>query len=206
MVYPEIQQFAVRLRRRASRCGLVGITDDAAQHTQLFRNFLNVGHTICRRYHRLGGAGLKVAAARATVMDVLLEFLFEKGLKRATEQAGGWQPEVALLALGGYGRCELCPFSDIDIMFLYQDRCKDPRLPGFQRALNDTVLYMLWDLNLKVGHSTRSIKEAIEEAKKDIHQKTVCWRLAFYADRPSWANVSKDNMMTLFAKTVHAFT
>lgn len=69
----------------------------------------------------------------------------------------------AIIALGGYGRKEQCLFSDVDLLFLFEDRVIDRT-----EDLIKEVVYPLWDLGLEVGHATRSIKECIGLAKKDI--------------------------------------
>ena len=69
---------------------------------------------------------------------------------------------VAVLALGGYGRKELCPYSDIDLMFLYK-----PRNKTLAKDVVEKLLYLLWDLNLDVGHSVRTIDECLELAGED---------------------------------------
>jgi len=75
--------------------------------------------------------------------------------------------EMALLATGGYGRQELAPYSDIDIMFLlpYKITARSEQIIEF-------VLYMLWDIGLNVGHATRSVNEALSLAKKDLTIRT----------------------------------
>ncbi len=70
---------------------------------------------------------------------------------------------VALIALGGYGRQELFPYSDIDLMILYS--------PWFKRKIQevgDAVLYPLWDTGMEVGHGVRTIKESIRQGKEDF--------------------------------------
>src|SRR5258708_21207338 len=70
---------------------------------------------------------------------------------------------LAIVAVGGYGRGELAPYSDIDLLFL---------LPYKQTAYTEQVveylLYMLWDLGLKVGHATRSVEDCLRQAKADL--------------------------------------
>jgi [protein-PII] uridylyltransferase len=72
------------------------------------------------------------------------------------------EPPFALVATGGYGRGVLAPFSDIDLLFL-TDAAPGPR----SQQLVEFVLYLLWDLGLKVGHATRSIRECTAEAGRD---------------------------------------
>ena len=79
---------------------------------------------------------------------------------------------MALLALGGYGREELSPFSDIDIMFLFPSKARPAAIKPLQQLLIDEILYPLWDCGLKVGHTSRTVEEAFAEARKDIQTKT----------------------------------
>jgi len=70
---------------------------------------------------------------------------------------------VALVALGGYGRQELFPFSDIDVMLLYAPEAES-RVPDISRA----VFYPLWDSGLEVGHSVRTVRDCLEDARGDF--------------------------------------
>lgn len=130
-----------------------------------YKEYLRLERIMLERYQRKGDSGLRVARAYAIIIDVLVETIFAHVLK-AYEAANGKLPcEVSLVALGGYGRAELSPHSDIDLMFLYPKNVEAKKLKQVQQAISDGVLYPLWDLGLKVGHSSRTIKEAIEEAK-----------------------------------------
>ena len=90
--------------------------------------------------------------------------------------AGDEPPELAIVGLGGTGRGEMAPYSDLDLMFL------TARKPSaeIQRTV-EAVLYSLWDLQLKVGHSLRSIDELIKLAKSDMTVRT-----AFLEGRLLW--------------------
>lgn len=123
------------------------------------------------RYHRKGDSGLEVCQARAAMTDVLIENLFLAALDLYTTEHGEIPCKMAVLATGGYGRRELNPHSDIDIMFLYPDGASGKKLEHFQQALAEEILYPLWDLGLKLGHASRNPKEAIAEAKKEIQTK-----------------------------------
>ncbi len=120
------------------------------------------------RYHEKGDGGLRVAMARTLMIDVLIEYLYKNALAIFEYKKGPVPYPVAMLALGGYGRAELCPLSDIDIMFLYPKRARPETLKPLQEVMTDEILYPLWDLNLKVGHSSRTVKETITEAKADV--------------------------------------
>lgn len=73
----------------------------------------------------------------------------------------------AMIALGGYGRAEQCVFSDIDLLFLFEER-----VPAEAEALVREIVYPLWDMGLEVGHATRSIKDCIQLARQDLEVLT----------------------------------
>ncbi len=79
-----------------------------------------------------------------------------------TEVAGAGE-SVALVALGGYGRQELFPFSDIDLMILYR-----PGVKAEVGRITDTILYPLWDTGLDVGHGVRTVQESLQQAAEDF--------------------------------------
>ena len=84
-----------------------------------YKNFLKVETHRLRLLHRAGGSGREICRARSAILDLLLRYILQ-GIKNAAPQlAGGAPPVFALVAIGGYGRAELNPYSDIDIMFLH---------------------------------------------------------------------------------------
>ncbi len=109
-----------------------------------------------RAHHENGGTGLQVVTALSDLADrLLLQCL------RTEAAAAPW--DGALVAIGGYGRRELSPHSDIDLMFL---------LPAGQvgptEALASRLLCLMWDLGYRVGHSARTIEECIALAREDM--------------------------------------
>lgn len=136
-----------------------------------YKRYLELENTMLERYHRKGDSGLEVCQARAAIIDVLIENLFLAALNLYTTKYGEIPCKMAVLATGGYGRRELNPHSDIDIMFLYPDGITGKTLENFQQVLAEEILYPLWDLGLKLGHASRNPKEAIIESKKEIQTK-----------------------------------
>jgi [protein-PII] uridylyltransferase len=165
------------LAHAASRLGATG----ARRPTEvlpLYKKFLKVEEYRLRLKHQAGGGGREICARRAELVDVLLQYVFGAA---ATSARGNGAAEVplALIALGGYGRGELNPFSDIDVMLLHHQEKKgiSPHL----EEMVQQVLYLLWDSGFKVGHSTRSIKEAVAQANQDMRTKTAMLESRFLA-------------------------
>ncbi len=146
---------------------------------EVYRSFLKNGVTRCREAHREGQGGLAVAAKYAGVVDVLIEQLYAAVLRLWLQSNDKLETPLSILALGGYGRGEMCPLSDVDIMFVYPEKPKAGCFKEQQRFFTDKILYLLWDLGLKVGHSTRNIKEAIAEARVEVQSKNAMLECRF---------------------------
>ncbi len=144
----------------------------------LYKKFLKLEEHRLRLKHQAGGGGREICARRAELVDILLKYVFRAAAAVARSN-GETKTPLALIALGGYGRGELNPFSDIDVMLLhYQDASRIS--PHLQEMINQ-VLYLLWDSGFKVGHSTRSLREAIAEANRDMRTKTAMLESRFLA-------------------------
>src|SRR5436853_2780921 len=144
----------------------------------LYKKFLKVEEHRLRLKHQAGGGGREICSRRAELVDVLLQYVF--GAAEASARGNGAaKVPLALVALGGYGRGELNPFSDIDVMLLHHQEKKgiSPHL----EEMVQQVLYLLWDSGFKVGHSTRSIKEAVAKANQDMRTKTAMLESRFLA-------------------------
>jgi [protein-PII] uridylyltransferase len=123
--------------------------------------------------HRGGADGLAVCRARAFVMDRLLQHLWDAAKNNLSTQAQKEFPALALVATGGYGRGELSPFSDIDFMFLHNRQViASGAAHPYLGKMIDGVLYPLWDLGFKVGHSVRTPDECVRAADDDIQTRT----------------------------------
>lgn len=169
--FPPNGDFSTHVRQRAAHRLEQYIARNPTAQTRMMSDFLRREDEALRRYHRRITSGRKVAAARTAIIDVIISHLFKGAQASIQETAQQEKIEVAVVALGGYGRGEMCPRSDVDIMFLCPKRHTNPKCRAWLEALTERILYPLWDLGFKVGHSARSAGEAIEEAKKDIHTR-----------------------------------
>lgn len=136
------------------------------------KDFLKQETAALRERHKSGAKGLQICHERARILDALLVHLFDYALTSYSIQRGVKPSPVTLVALGGYGRGELSPWSDIDLMFLFATKTKPAEAKPLQEHLTNEILYILWDCGLKVGHSTRTIDEAFAEARGEIQTKT----------------------------------
>ena len=83
---------------------------------------------------------------------------------------------VAVLAVGGYGRAEMAPHSDVDLLFL-----TPWKITPWAESVIESMLYMLWDLRLKVGHASRTVKDCLRLAREDITIRTALLEYRFVA-------------------------
>ena len=145
---------------------------DAAEKLARYKGFLKVETHRLKIEHRAGAGGREICRARATILDELLRHLWEEARAGLSPQAQKEFPPIALVAIGGYGREELNPHSDIDFMFLHDGQIAVGRPLPYLSKLIDGVLYPLWDVGLKVGHAVRSIDDCVKVANADMQSKT----------------------------------
>src|SRR5262249_25453765 len=109
--------------------------------------------------------------------------------------------DVALVAVGGYGRGELCPYSDLDVWLLVpRGKTSDPRA----QAIAEAMLYPLWDLRMEVGHAVRSVEESIDLAREDLTACTALLDARFLdGDRAIWEKYTRE-VPRLFDRDVNS--
>ena len=120
--------------------------------------------------------GMGAAHGAAVLVDALV--LEAHALALAHALPGGMPAAnaVALVAVGGYGRGEMAPFSDVDLLFLTTPKPSAKTLKALE-----FVLYLLWDLGLKVGHATRTVDDCVKAAKADLTIRTALLEARFLA-------------------------
>jgi [protein-PII] uridylyltransferase len=139
--------------------------------TVVLKAALDAGQAeIARRLGEHPSRGLEAAAAGAFLTDQILRLLWDFTVERLHPNANPTAAQrMTLIAVGGYGRGEMAPHSDIDIGFL-----TPWKVTGWSEQVIESMLYSLWDMRLKVGHSSRSLDEMVRQAKADV---TVCTAL-----------------------------
>jgi [protein-PII] uridylyltransferase len=131
------------------------------------RRYLDKGRDLLLERHRAGAGGREIVAAYTAMVDRLVCHIFQSASQDYTQRYPSLSPRCTLIAQGGYGRGELNPHSDIDLLFLYHWK-----VTPYVEAVTEKVLYTLWDAGLVVGHATRSVAESMRQAAKDFKIRT----------------------------------
>ena len=155
-----------------------------------YKKFLKLEEHRLRLKHQAGGGGREICARRGELVDVILRHVFTA----AASAVGQSKTSLALIALGGYGRGELNPFSDVDVMLLHGDSAG--KISPYVEEMAEQILYLLWDIGFKVGHSTRSMKEALAQANRDMLTKTAMLESRFLAGDRELAREFRDQFRT----------
>ncbi len=134
----------------------------------MLKTTLADGRLEVRRRFDVGASGKETVISNSFLIDQLLRVIYDFAADWVYPAPNPTSAErLCLAAVGGYGRGELAPHSDIDLLFLLPYK-ETPRL----EQVIEYVLYMLWDLGLKVGHATRSIDDCIRLSKEDLTIRT----------------------------------
>jgi len=150
--------------------------------------------------HRSGASGHTVVRLQSAAMDRIVLALWERALEAAGK--GSRPSPVALVALGGYGRKELAPFSDLDLLVLHGSRDPD----AFVKAASERFLYSLWDLRLEVGYGVRDVQACDQLASEDHTARTALLDLRLMAgDRALYRELERDQLHGLSQAKVDAF-
>ena len=145
-----------------------GILDARPAVLDKLKQLLRTARTEAARQLETDGKGRRCAEGLSAFQDELIRLVYDYtvvNVYRATNPSDA--ERMAIIATGGYGRGLLAPFSDVDLLFL---------LPYKQTPWGESVveymLYLLWDLGLKVGHATRTVDQSLKLARADITIRT----------------------------------
>ena len=131
-----------------------------ASTTDTLHQFWNHGLTEIRCAHRSGDDGSETAARIAALADAVVLSAYRAAIAEHPV------PRHVLVALGGYGRGEMAPYSDIDLLFLFE---KEKEMHS---GVITGVLNPLWDMGFEVGHSSRTLREAEQMTREDLESCT----------------------------------
>jgi [protein-PII] uridylyltransferase len=147
-----------------------GVASDKARAAilKLLKQTMEDGREAIRAQLEADGKGRACARALSALQDVIIGALFDFATSRVYRVSNPSAAEkICLAAVGGYGRGMMAPGSDVDLLFLF------PYKPTpWLENITEYVLYMLWDLGLKVGHGTRSVSECMRMANADMTIRT----------------------------------
>jgi [protein-PII] uridylyltransferase len=149
------------------RLARLPVVTERAEQIEAFRRFLRLETERLRMRHRSGLGGDEIAAGRSHQVDLVVRRVCQLVAEEFGAAEQSELASTALVALGGYGRGELAPFSDVDVLFLYPGRPSRAVKEFVER-----VLAMLWDTGFTVGHSFRSVDECLAIARDDLHSRT----------------------------------
>jgi [protein-PII] uridylyltransferase len=177
---------ALYRRARRAEAGATRVEDRRRLRLEFFRAALAEGFDSLKVMHAGGASGQEAVQAHARFIDEILHALTT--LIAADSTADGLTPApYVVVALGGYGRGELHPSSDIDLMVVY-----DGELAPYVQRLTQELLYAMWDLGLQVGHSLRSLDDCVAMARTDFPSRTSMQETRFIAgDRRLFATFRK---------------
>src|SRR3972149_174256 len=115
-----------------------------------------------RERHLNGATGREIVESLCRLSDRIITELYEFASKSYSEDPSK-HSKCVIAAVGGYGRGSLSPFSDIDVMFLYQNRVDE-----FIQTVSEDIFHILWDLGFDLGHSCRSVGDCLKLAENDF--------------------------------------
>ena len=167
---------------------------------EMLQTALAFGRDEARKALEDGGTGRACAEALSAETDELLRVALEMSARWLAPVEPG-QKLPTIVAVGGYGRGMLAPFSDIDLLFLLPD--KPP--PGVEKVV-ESLLYVLWDLKQKVGHATRTVDECLKQARADMTIRTTLIEARFIVgDKGLFETLQKRFDAEIVAKTAPEF-
>ena len=145
-----------------------GVGGSRAEALALCKEFLVHGRAEMEIRLEAGARGAALVAGYTFLIDEILRALYDHAAERIFAEPNPTSGNrLALVAVGGYGRAELSPYSDIDLLFLHPWK-----LTARGEQVVEYVIYMLWDMGLTVGHATRSISDCLARARSDMTIRT----------------------------------
>ena len=161
----------VRLRAQLSAAALDSAGDEVEQRKaalDILKQALFRGRMIAKERLENGAGGIETARLLSGVTDEVVTALYDFTTVHVFRARNPTEGErLALIAVGGYGRGTLAPFSDLDLLFL-----RPYKQTAHAESVIEYMLYALWDLGFKVGHASRTVEECIRLSREDFTIRT----------------------------------
>ena len=137
-------------------------------------------------------------AAKSWLTDMIITMVLDLVQTRLHPNPNPSDGErIAVMAVGGYGRAEMAPHSDIDLLFLVPWK-----VTGWVEKVIESTLYILWDMRLKVGHASRSVDECLRLGRADVTIRTALLEQRFLMGNQALADTLRQRLWTeLFSRT-----
>lgn len=135
--------------------------------SDIARDYVLAARTELAAAQWAGATGIEICDRMAHAVDDLVRFIFDSSTERFSRRYARTRQHCAIIALGGYGRREQAPYSDVDLLVLHSGGATP-----YIETVTEALLYTLWDAGLEVGHAVRSTEECVELAKTDLTIKT----------------------------------
>ncbi|MBO67983.1 MAG: [protein-PII] uridylyltransferase [Acidiferrobacteraceae bacterium] len=170
---------------RVSRKRLLNLNDfedklsNNDNHLACFRSAIENARAELQLYHKAGLSSHEILIANSWVTDRLVTRAWTLLATRNLPYK-----RSALLAVGGYGRCELQPYSDIDLLIVYRTSAN-----AVEQEFSEQFIRFLWDIGLQVGHSVRTLTECVSQAKLDVTVLTNMMEARFLCGNTEISNV-----------------
>jgi UTP:GlnB (protein PII) uridylyltransferase len=157
------------IRHAAHAIASEGRPEEAVARLTLLRPLVAQAHSGLRERFEAGGAAEEYLNGRTRLADSAVAGLLHIASISSRIRDRSMVPPLAAVAVGGFGRRELAPGSDVDLLFLLPERCRSQAgdVAPATRACISAVVAGLWDLGFAVDHSARSVQECLELAQED---------------------------------------
>ncbi len=204
LICPEAQIFCAETVRAELQLALTGCTDGkavrAATVEVLGRARVAGMATIAAAFAADPFAARPTTRAYTWLTDQIIAMVLDVAQTALHPLPNPTEGErLALVAVGGYGRGEMAPFSDVDLLFLMPYKTTP-----WAESLIESMLYILWDLKLKVGHASRTVKECVRLAREDYTIRTSLLEQRFLTGNAMLAKSLRDRLLAELFKSTSA--
>ena len=146
---------------------LLGAIQSSRQAGTVAREYLESVREELSERHFAGASGSEIVQAFTAAVDDLMRALYRFADAEHARRFSRLHQRIAVIARGGYGRAELNPYSDIDLLFLH-----DYKRGPYAEIVTEIILHALWDAGLTVGYGVRNARECVKMAGEDLKEKT----------------------------------